>query len=250
MSAQAHNDPSPFTLPAGADGVLLIHGFTGSPAEMRPLGRYLHERGLTVAAPLLPGHGATPADLNRRRWQEWLACAEAALAELQAARRRVFVAGLSMGALLTLLLAARQPNLAGAIVYSPAIIVNDPRSYLVAVLKYLIPSVPKPVDYFADPAARVALWTYPVYPTAAAHELMKLIGAARRALPSVACPLLIIYSRRDPTIHPRSAQAIYDGVRSAEKHLIELGDSGHVITLDSEWEQAAEESYRFMAQSA
>lgn len=250
MSSQARNDPAPFILTGGDDGILLIHGFTGSPAEMRPLGRYLHERGLTVAAPLLPGHGTTPADLNRRRWQEWLACTEAALAELQAQRRRVFVAGLSMGALLTLLLAARHPDLAGILVYSPAIIANDPRSYLVAILKHLIPSVPKPADYFADPTARAALWTYPVYPTVAAHELMKLIGAARRALPDVACPALIVHSRRDPTIHPRSAQVVYDGVRSADKRLIELHDSGHVITLDSEWEQVAEESYCFISQRA
>lgn len=229
-------------------GVLLIHGFTGSPAEMRSLGGYLHERGLTVTAPLLPGHGVTPADLNQRRRQEWIACAEQALAELQAQCQRVFVAGLSMGALLALTLAARQRNLAGIITYSPAIIVNDPRAYFVAILKYLLPTLAKPPDYFADPAAQRLMWSYPVYPTAAAHEAMKLIGEVKRALPAITCPLLVIYSCGDPTVHPQSAQLVYDRVRSTDKAVIALQASGHVITVDREWRRVAEETDCFVQQ--
>lgn len=66
MSSQARNDPAPFILTGGDDGILLIHGFTGSPAEMRPLGCYLHERGLTVSAPLLPDHGTTASGAGGR----------------------------------------------------------------------------------------------------------------------------------------------------------------------------------------
>ena len=161
---QQQPTPAPFTLSGGDVGVLLIHGFTGSPAEMRSLSGFLHGRGLTVAAPLLPGHGRTPADLNRRRWQDWLACAEIALAELQAQCRAVFVAGLSLGALLTLTLAGQHRDLAGIIAYSPAILVKDPRARIVAILKYLLPTIAKPADYFADPSAQALLWSYPVYP--------------------------------------------------------------------------------------
>lgn len=242
------SDPSPFSLIGGEAGVLLIHSFTGSPAEMRPLGHYLHERGLSVAAPLLPGHGVTPADLNRRRRQDWIACVEQALADLQRQCQRVFVAGLSLGALLTLTLAARQRNLAGIITYSPAIIVNDPRAYLVVILKYLLPTLAKPPDYFADPAAERLMWSYPVYPVAAAHETMKLISEVKRVLPEVACPLLILYSRGDPTIHPQSAQLVYDRVRATDKAIIALQASGHVITIDCEWRQVAAETYRFIQQ--
>jgi carboxylesterase len=241
-------DPTPFLLAGGDVGVLLIHGFTGSPAEMRPLGHHLHERGLTVAAPLLTGHGTTPADLNRQRRQDWIACVEQALAELQTQCQRVFMAGLSLGALLTLTVAARRRELAGIITYSPAVIVNDPRAYFVAILKYLMPTLAKPLDYFADPAVQSLMWSYPVYPVAAAHETMKLIGEVKRALPEVACPLLVIYSRSDATIHPRSAQFVYDRVRSTDKAIIALQASGHVITLDCEWQQVAEESYRFVQQ--
>jgi carboxylesterase len=229
-------------------GILLIHGFTGSPAELRPLGHYLHERGLTVAAPLLPGHGATPAALNRQHRQDWIACVEQALADLQRQGKRIFIAGLSLGALLTLMLASRQHNLAGIITYSPAIIVNDPRAYFVAILKYLTPTLAKPPDYFADPAAQNSMWSYPVYPAAAAHEAMKLIGEVKRVLPRVTCPLLVIYSRGDPTIHPQSAQLVYDQVGSSDKTVIALERSGHIITVDCEWQQMAEASYRFIRQ--
>jgi carboxylesterase len=123
------SDPSPFSFSGGEVGILLIHGFTGSPAELRPLGHYLHGRRLTVAAPLLPGHGVTPAALNQQRRQDWIACMEQALTDLQRQCKRVFVVGLSLSALLTLMLAGRQHNLAGIIAYSPAIAVNDPRAY-------------------------------------------------------------------------------------------------------------------------
>lgn len=241
-------NPAPFHLTGSEVGVLLIHGFTGSPAELRPLGHYLHQQGLTVAAPLLPGHGATPSDLNRQKRQEWIACSEEAFARLRAQCQRVFVAGLSLGALLALMLAARHDDLAGVITYSPAIVVKDRRSYFVAILKYLAPTLGKPPDYFADSAAQKSMWSYPVYPTAAAHEAMKLIGEAKHILPEITCPLLVIYSRGDPTIHPESAQFVYDRVRSTDKAISALQESGHVITLDREWRQVAEKTYRFIQQ--
>ena len=94
-------------------GVLLIHGYTGSPTEMRWIGDYLHARGLTVSGPLLPGHGTTPEAMNRCRWTDWTGHVEAALADLRTRCARVFVGGLSMGSLLTLYLAAHHPDLPG-----------------------------------------------------------------------------------------------------------------------------------------
>ena len=76
--------------------------------------------------------------------------------------------------------------------------------------------------------------------------MIKLIGEVERLLPEITCPLLVIYSRGDPTIHPQSAQLVYDRVRSSDKALVTLQSSGHLLTVDSEWEQVAEESYRFV----
>ncbi len=115
MTRHSHLDPSPFFLEGGSIGVLLIHGFTGSPPEMRLVGDYLHQRGFTVSGPLLPGHGTTVEDMNRCQWTDWTNHVEKALADLQARCETVFVGGLSMGSLLTLYLAAHHPELHGAI---------------------------------------------------------------------------------------------------------------------------------------
>lgn len=246
MPTETTADPSPFFLEAGPTAILLIHGFTGSPAEMRPLGHYLHERDLTVWAPLLPGHGTTAEDLNRQSRQDWYRHAENALVELQTKYQTVFVAGLSLGSLLTLSLAARQLGLGGAIVYSPALKVTDKRAYLLPLLKHLVRQLPQPDDAFTNPEAERLLWSYDTYPTRAAHEVLKLQGETKARLPDVHCPLLVIYSTIDDTIHPDSAQTIIEGVSSGHKELVTLHNSGHVLTLDGEWEEVAEHTYQFI----
>ncbi len=151
MTQHAHLDPSAFFLEGGytgegdRTGVLLIHGYTGSPTEMRWIGDYLHARGLTVSGPLLPGHGTTPEAMNRCRWTDWTGHVEAALADLRARCTRVFVGGLSMGSLLTLHLAARHPDLPrGDHRYSPAVWTATSKIYLTPSQDISLPSSPSP----------------------------------------------------------------------------------------------------------
>jgi carboxylesterase len=226
--------------------VLLIHGFTGSPPEMRLVGDYLNERGLTVYAPLLPGHGTTVAEMNRCRWRDWADHAGQALADLRSRCEMVFVAGLSMGSLLTIYLAARRDP-AGAVLYSPAVKVANPLIHVASVLKYMIPSPPKSgsSDY-TDPEAEERTWSYEKNPSFAAHELLKLIRRVRPLLPDMTCPLLVIHSTGDQVIAPDSARYTYERAGSADKELVTLHNSGHVITVDSEWETVAERTYAFV----
>lgn len=251
MTRHPHLDPSPFFLEGGQVGVLLLHGFTGSPPEMRLVGDYLHQRGLTVYAPLLPGHGTTVEEMNRCRWTDWTNHVEGALAELQARYQTVFVGGLSMGSLLTLYLAAQHPDLAGAILYAPAVIVADRLIYLSPLLKYVIRKRAKGDDSdLTDPQAQLRLWSYEENPAFAAHELLKLIYRVRRLLPRVTCPLLIIHSTLDQAIHPRSARYTYERAGSQDKELVTLHNSGHCVTVDSEWEFVAEKTYQFVRERA
>ena len=149
--------------------------------------------------------------------------------------------------MLTLYLAAHHPELAGAIAYSPAIMVTDRRSYLAPVLKYLLRQVAKSEeDDLDDPQARSRIWSYNAWPGAGVHELLKLIRQVKRLLPQVTLPLLIVYSTADRTIHPDSAQFTYEQVGSRDKELLTLHKSGHVLTVDSEWELVAERTYRFV----
>lgn len=239
-------DPSPFLLTGGPVAMLLIHGFTGSPSEMRLLGHYLHERGLTVAAPLLPGHGTREEDLNQKRWTDWVDSVTQAYADLQRRCEVIFVGGESLGSLLALHLAQQQQQLDGAILLSPPIIVTDPRRYVVPLLKYLVPKAPKSEEVFVDPTAIPRLWAYEQLPSFAAHEVLKLIHHVKRGLPQVTCPLLILQSTQDRTIHSNCARYIGQKVSSTDKQIVFLHDSGHVLALDREWRIVAETVHHFI----
>jgi carboxylesterase len=247
MVQNPHLNPVSFFLEGGRVDVLLIHGFTGSPPEMRLVGDYLHQRGLTVSGPRLPGHGTKLEDMNRCRWADWTDHTASALAELQDGCDILFVGGLSMGALLALHLAARRPEIAGVMLYAPAIFVRHRFRSLIPLAKYVTSHMPKSKhsDYH-DPEAQSRVWSYDDYPVRAAHELLKLTSSVKRLLPQVTQPLLIIHSSDDQTAHPDSAQFVYERVGSTDKDLLMLHDSGHVITVDAEWQQVAEKSYRFI----
>jgi carboxylesterase len=213
---------------------------------MRLIGDYLHARGMTVHAPLLPGHGTDPADLNRRRWMEFAERVDQAYAELQARSEQVVLAGLSMGALLALHHAARDPSVPAAVVYSPALRLRDPLSMLLPLLKHFTPFWAKPRAVLMDPEAGGRLWSYPTAPTRAGHELLKLQRQVRRDLPRVTCPLLIVHSTLDDQLHPACPHWVNDRVGSRDKELLLLHNSGHALTVDREWELVAERTYAFI----
>lgn len=246
MARSPDVEPTPFFLPGGSTGVLLIHGFTGSPVEMRLIGEYLNERGFTISAPLLPGHGTTVEAMNRCRWQDWTDHAEQAYEELTSLCERVFVGGLSMGSLITIYLTAQhQPR--GAILYSPALQVANPLIHLAPVFKYVIPKVAKSGESdMTDLEADRRVWSYEAYPTFAAHELLKLIGRCREILARVTCPLLAFYSTGDSMIKSEGARRVVEGAASEEAELVTLHNSGHVLTVDSEWRMVGERTYDFV----
>ncbi len=247
MAQSALVDPAPFVLPGGPVGVLLLHGFTGSPPEMRLIGDYLHERGLTVFGPLLPGHGTSVQDLNTRSWHEWVRAAETGLETLRSRCQRVFVAGLSMGALVTLYLAAHHPELPGAVVYSPPVMVRNRLIWLTPVARYFVRAIQSSDETdLDDPEGPGRTWSYGYYPVPGAYQLLRLQLEVRRLLPTLRVPLLVVYSPRDQMIAPSSAPYTYEHAGSADKQLLKLERSGHVLTVDSEWERVAERTYDFI----
>ncbi|MBC2714217.1 MAG: alpha/beta fold hydrolase [Desulfobacteraceae bacterium] len=237
---------SPFYLNGGSTGIMLIHGFTGAPPEMRLIGDYLHQRGITVSAPLLPGHGTYVEDMNRCQWTGWVNHAKQALTELQSNCDTVFIAGLSLGSLITLNLASEEEDLSGAILFSPSIKLTSKLIYLTPILKYLVRKVKKPAEKYAKQQADRQNWSYNERPMAAVHELLKIIHHTRPLLPEVKCPLLLIQSTMDDTIDPGCSRFIYDRIGSADKEMMTLTNSGHCLTIDVEWETAAEKTRRFI----
>ena len=232
-------DPSPFFLPGGPVGCLLIHGFTGSPLEMRPMGDYLVERGLTVSGPLLVGHGTTPQDLAGTTWPDWYRSVETAFRELEQRCDRVFVGGFSLGSLLALHLSAHH-EANGLILMSPALKVRDWRSKLVPLLRHVVEFIPKDTDPgqsdLTDREAYKRFWSYDVHPVASVHQLLRLQKVVRGELDRVHTPTLVVHATGDMSISPDSGRDVYDGIATHDKELVVLHDSGHGLVVDSECE--------------
>jgi len=235
-----------FYLNGGSTGILLIHGFTGAPPEMRLIGDYLHQRKITVSAPLLPGHGTYVEEMNQYKWTDWVAHTKQALTELKSVCDRVFVAGLSLGSLITLNLAAEDDDVSGAVLFAPSIKLTSKLIHLTPILKYFIQKVKKPLDQYANQVADRQEWTYNERPMAGAHELLKIISHTRTLLPKVKCPLFIVDGAKDEIIDPACSRYVYRRVASAEKEILTLPESGHCLTIDGEWEIAAEGTRRFI----
>ena len=253
MPQPEHLDPSAYAVHGGSLGALLIHGYTGSVAETRPMGEYLAARGFTVRCPLLPGHGLIPETLTRIRWQQWAEEVEAALQELQGLCRHIFVGGLSLGSLLTLELGARHPTLAGLIAMAPAIKVQNRLLPLTLILRYFMKYPPMEVlgdDDLGDPQAIQRIWCYDEVPLWGAGEVYRLQRRVVRSLVHIRPPLLIFQGRRDADLDPEAAQILYDRVGSEDKTLIWLEHSGHNLLADGERTAVWETSYAWMIERA
>ena len=251
MSNRERGDPSPFFLRQGPVGCLLLHGFPGSPAEMRGLGEFLAARDVTVLAPLLPGMGTVPEALFGVTWRDWVRSAEGALEELRRHCDRRFVAGLSLGGLLTLYLAARHP-LSGAVALAPAIRVRDWRfrfAHLMRGSRRWIEPDPERDD-LADLAGRRLTWHYARYPACSVSQVLSLVQETKRSLHRVRCPTLIIQSWRDGTLVPEGARWAYERIPATGKRLVWLERSGHNVLVDLERERVFQEVWHFLSSLA
>jgi carboxylesterase len=241
----------PFDLQAGGDrGVLLVHGFTGTPHEVRPVGEHLAARGFTAVGPLLPGHGDTAAALNRTSWPDWLNAVQAELDLLRRRCARVAVVGLSLGGLLTLRLARRNPDLPAIAVMavplwiSPALTAAARGLRLVAGQR--ITTFPKAGADIADPAVRAGFPSMSAFPLIALHGLLDLMPLARRDLPEIRVPTLVLHGDRDHTAPPACARALLRELGTIDKRLVRLSRSAHVVTVDHDREQVAREIETFL----
>ena len=244
-----HLEGDTFFWKGGPVGVLLIHGYTATTAEVRFLGRFLYERGYTVSGPLLPGHGTTPQDMNRCHWQDWTGAVEQAYRQISTRCDRVFVGGESMGGLLALYLASEHPEVTGALIYAPALRVQPGVILMARLFAPFVPMTYKqrnPVDAVADER-----WKgYAANPLRAAVQLGNLQQQVRRCLPRVRQPLLIVQGRLDTAIDPRGAEMVYREAGSPVKELHWMEHSTHCVILDREWEQASALTLSFIERIA
>lgn len=236
----------PFYFPGGPTGCLLVHGFTGSPKEMRWMGEFLASQGHTVLGIRLAGHATQPADLVRTRWTDWLASVEDGYHLLKGSCNTIFVCGLSMGGILSLLLASRFP-VAGVIAIStPYALPDDWRLRFIKLFYRFVPRVPKgPPDWRNPQAARDHV-EYPDYPTRAILELRDLLVQMHRSLPAVSAPVLLVHSRLDGGVAPQNMQRIYEALGASDKQMLWVENSGHVIPREPERQRVFEAANAFM----
>ena len=226
-------------------GVLLSHGFTGSPYSMRPWAEFLHEHGYAVEVPRLPGHGTTWQDMNTTRWEDWYAEVTAAFARLRATCDQVFVCGLSMGGGLALRLAADRPgDLAGLVLVNPA--VNSTNKQLIAVplIKRLVKGMPGVGNDIKK--AGVDEHGYPKVPLLALSSLLGAWKVLRADLERVKAPVLIFRSTVDHVVDPSSARIILGSISSADAREELLTDSYHVATIDNDAQTIFDGSLEFI----
>ncbi|MFH5880706.1 alpha/beta hydrolase [Arthrobacter sp. NA-172] len=227
-------DPSPyasnFTGTGPSVGIVMSHGFTGSPHSMRPWAEYLAAEGYAVRLPLLPGHGTTWQDMATRHWQEWHRAVDAAYLELQSECEFVFAAGLSMGGTLALRIAATRP-VAGTVVVNPGLVIDDPRAAIVGVLKHVLKSTPAIANDILKTG--VDEGAYPRTPVASAHELKKMYKDTITLLPRISAPVRVFRSTMDHVVSKKSIMQLKEGV-TAPMEFSALENSYHVATLDND----------------
>jgi carboxylesterase len=223
----------PFSHHGGATGVLLCHGFTGSPQSLRPWAEYLAEAGLSVWLPRLPGHGTTWQEMARTRWEDWYAEVDRAFDELRAQSDEIFVMGLSMGACLALRLAeVRGPAISGLVLVNPSV-TADTRLFLLApVLKFVLPSLKGITSDIKK--QQTSELGYDRIPVKAAATLPGLWKITQSHLSDVTQPVLVYHSTVDHVVGPGSLQVLRQALPAAQLEVWELPDSYHVATLDND----------------
>lgn len=229
------DDPAiqPYEAGDGPNGVLLVHGFTGTPQSMRPWAEHLEAAGFTVSLPRLPGHGTHWKELNQTAWTDWYAHVDAAFLALRDRCDRVFVAGLSMGGALSLRLAEQHgEDVAGLVLVNPAVNITDPRMKILPVLRHVVPSLAAIGNDVADPSAREI--AYDRNPLHALHSQTHLWADVVEHLDRVTQPLLVFRSEQDHVVDASSLAILRERVGSPDAEFRTLTRSYHVATLDYE----------------
>ncbi|MBR1646564.1 MAG: alpha/beta fold hydrolase [Selenomonadaceae bacterium] len=223
-----------FFLSGNKTGVLLIHGFTGLPAEMRLLGENLNRAGFSVLCMRLAGHGVDEQNLMRTTKDDWFNSVLDGFNILRGVCEKISVVGASMGGLLALKLATVCP-VEKIVTLAAPIFIDDglglrnlpPREFCgnacVVQPRRKLDNVPAGVNN-----------VYEKTPLVSVHELVDLIADAKNFLPTVTAPILVMHGEEDHTAQPRSARFIMDNVGSNSKTFVSIPNSGHLLPMNEQ----------------
>jgi carboxylesterase len=221
---------------------LLIHGFTGTPKEMRWMGEFLNSHGYTCLGVRLTGHATQPEDMIRSNRTDWMASVEDGFHLLRGFSDRIILVGLSMGGVLSLLMSTRLDVMGVVAMSTPYKLPDDPRLRHIDLIAKTILYMPKgdstPGGGWFDKEAGKDHISYPQNPVRSIGQLNTLLGEMRLALPQLRVPVLLIHSRDDDYVLPGNMELIFaDLVNVSDKTKLYIAGSGHVITRDAARQQ-------------
>jgi len=257
--------------------VLLIHGITGTPSEMRYFGKRLNKAGFSVLCNTLPRHCASLAELKQVTWQEIADACSGDLKGLKNEYAEVFVGGLSMGALMAVHLAYNNPSAVSKIIALAPTIFYDgwavPKHKVLMDVLWHVPFIRDSIDikeswpyglkneylragiekFYRNAKAsgedeKTALFGSPFFPMCCLYQHHLLTKIVKKELPAVKTPIILIHAGEDDMASSKNAQYIYDHIASSDKRLVILDDSYHMITIDKQKDKVAEETIKFINQ--
>jgi carboxylesterase len=232
---------------AGPVGILMLHGFLGSPTSSLPLAAYLAERGISMRCPLLPGHGELPNKLDKVRYRAWIDEAEEGLAVLRRRCDEIFLMGHSMGTVLSAHLISKNPDIKGIIMLAP---LYDVPSRAIKYTRYLRHFLPwfyplrfkrlaglvherlydfDPTLDLDDPAVQARLPEMTKVPTGAIDEMRKMADIGRGLWERIDVPALIFQGGKDVAVSAGNAQNIYDLLPNPDKKIHLFPRAGHEL---------------------
>ncbi len=235
------NGAESFYLKGNEIGILLSHGFVGTPQSVAELGELLNSYGYTVYAPRLTGHGTSSVDMEEAKYTDWLNDLEKAYFRLKESCRQIFVVGQSMGGALCLRLAATFPEIKGVMTINAALHVPAYDQYRNGRGERFIPEGAPDIK---DPDAKEI--TYDSVPLTAINELQKLLDETQDRLWQVRIPALIMTSKEDHVVPPADSLQIMQEISSKKKEQILLNNSYHVASLDFDKEKIAQFCNQFV----
>jgi carboxylesterase len=215
-------------------GCLLIHGFTGTPAELRELGEKLRDQGYTVLGVRLHGHGTTAEELSKCSYKDWIKSVEEGYKKLKSECSKIYVIGHSMGSLLSLYCAENYP-IDKVAALSPPIIPSDKRANFAGIFKYFMKYDNWPARERSESEAKYLLG-YSQVPVASVHEFNKIKKLVVKNLNKIHQPLLVVHSLKDETIENKGIDILLKRVGTKDQKVVYLQKSGHNITVECEKE--------------
>ncbi|MGB9668797.1 MAG: alpha/beta hydrolase [Anaerolineales bacterium] len=245
-----NKEAAPFYFHGNKTACLLVHGFTSSPREMRPLGEFLAAQGYTVLGVRLFAHATRYQDMPRARWEDWLANIEDGWYFLNGVNRPVVVIGFSLGGALSLYLSTLYPVKAVVAIAAPFNLPRDLRAPLLKPLSVIYPYIPiRGQGVWFNLQEKAHHIRYPNDSTRALAEVRDFLLQLQKNISRVTAPTLLIYSQNDPTvrIQDQHMESIYSKISSPVKEKVLIENSGHIIPLDKERDFVFQKVVNFIA---